>query len=100
MIQAPQPEHARDSTRQLVGAGTGYRVPVGRSGSGGAPGLLDELFVTPKIGGEASLYLPARSAAPAVPPSDRHEGHDMRYARLKTILDNLITAWRFDRSRR
>jgi enterochelin esterase family protein len=96
-IQDPlNPNHARDPYgANSVAHGTGYRVPEWVEPDQEArPGLLDELMVdTPTFGRRGvGIYLPARfRRTRRYPLLIVHDGHDyLRYARLQTILDNLI----------
>jgi len=90
------PNHARDPYGgNSVAHGSGYEVPEWVSPDPEArPGLLDELFFdSPSFGRRGiGIYLPARfRRTRRYPLLVVHDGHDyVRYARLQTVLDNLI----------
>jgi len=90
------PNRARDPYgANSVAHGSGYQVPEWTQPDPEArPGLVDELFVDSVTFGRrgVGMYLPARfRRTRRYPLLVVHDGHDyLRYAGLKTILDNLI----------
>jgi enterochelin esterase family protein len=96
-IQDPlNPNHARDPFgANSVAHGTGYSIPEWIHPDPEAPaGALDEIRFDSQVFGRrgVGLYLPARyRRTRRYPLLVVHDGHDyLQYARLGTILDNLI----------